>query len=68
MSDKNKTDKTSPDYNKGYEEGYKSKDYTWGDGINDALFKWAPESDERKEGYAEGERDRVRDDTQKDKK
>ena len=65
MEPKDKPDKTSPDFNEGYEKGYQSKDYTWGDGIVEAFTKWAPESDDYKEGHAEGERGRIRDDTKK---
>jgi len=56
---------TDPDFNKGYEKGYQSKDYTWADGFHDAIFDWSSKSDTYNEGYATGERERVRDDTKK---
>ena len=69
MEDK-KTDTTSSSYQAGYKEGYVDKDK----GMMDHFFeqitsvtKFTGGDDDYKEGFAQGERDRIRDDVQKDK-
>ncbi|MBC8052921.1 MAG: hypothetical protein H7Y13_07640 [Sphingobacteriaceae bacterium] len=57
--------KTPTDFDRGYEKGYHSKDYTWEDGIKYVCAKLVPESGDYKEGYEKGQRDRLRDEIQK---
>lgn len=63
MLDNNELLTTVSDYDRGYQKGYKSRDHSWKDGIDEAFLKRKPESEEYKKGYAHGERDRIQDDT-----
>ncbi|WP_207424702.1 hypothetical protein [Desertivirga brevis] len=62
---KESTTKCISDFNKGYEKGYHSKDYTWEDGIRYTSASWQAESEEFVKGFAKGQQDRLRDEVQK---
>ena len=71
MADDKKVDKTSQSYQSGYKEGYTDKDK----GIIDHFFeqvtdwtKFSGGNDDYKEGFAEGQKDRTRDDIRDEKK
>ncbi|MBC7912913.1 MAG: hypothetical protein H7Y07_02215 [Pyrinomonadaceae bacterium] len=53
--------KASFEFNRGYEKGYHTKDYTWEDGIGHVLIDPSSNLDDYKRGYIKGQNDRVRD-------
>ncbi len=59
----NKDEKTQYDReseNAAYKEGLHDKDYTWGDGIFDALTKWGTGRIENEEGaFQKGQQDKI---------
>ena len=65
METKESLNNVNSDYNRGYETGYHSKDYTWEDGIKYTSVSWPAESAEYKNGFTNGQRDRLRDEMDK---
>lgn len=65
MRTKDKKTAIISEFAQGYEKGYHSKDYTWEDGINYVLSDSSNQSPQYREGYLQGNRDRLRDEVQK---
>lgn len=49
------------EFNRGYANGYHTKDYTWEDGISYVLIKTDSAPGDFERGYLQGQRDRLKD-------